>query len=160
MTGIRAAEHSDLRLLLQLFEESGLETYLAAGVSEAAAVRFLARRDWLKHWQERLAEPLSTAYLAFADGEAAGTGFLRVQGQVALLGGLYARHKRQGIGSALLEARLDRAVQLGAEEAELITAANNQAMLALAEAFGFTAEQEIFSSHFPAIPWLRLRRPL
>jgi GNAT superfamily N-acetyltransferase len=160
MVELEKASEAELHQVMELFEETGHKIYLDAGATPEEVVAFLARRDWAEFWKERIIDPQGAAFLAKEEGKPLGMGFIWVKEEVASFGGLYVRRRREGIGSLLMEARLDIALKLGATSARLDTASNNIGMLALARKFSFEAEQRVISPHFSGVSWLRLRRPL
>jgi len=135
-----------------------------AGVDEAVAIHNLiavagARAyanwgeqtfaEWLQSMyspekiEERLRNPDIETYRIGSKETPLATANLTMDGDVAVLGGLYCRNERVGLGTVLLQHRLDRARDLGAKLARAIPIAPNKPAISFLHKHGFHIERQV-----------------
>ena len=119
----------------------------AARPSDKRAIRAICARIWGAHdyvvdvFDEWVRDRRGRLWVAVVDDDVVGIAKLSIDGDEAWLHGLRVdpRHRRQGIATALLRHRLDRARRLGARVARLDTERRNTAVKRMMRRHRFSA---------------------
>ncbi len=132
---IRRATDDDIPDLLDLWEALAAEQMIAAELPIDRAARSA-------RWKETFLNTSDAVFFVVRDGSALfGAGGLDGGRGLFTLGmGVDPRHRRGGVGSALLQACIDWARERGAHKIALQVWPQNAAAIALYEKFGFVRE--------------------
>jgi len=142
--------------LHQLIRVAGHRAY--AVLSEAVFEEWLQSMYSVERISERIQDPNILIYRIGDKTAPWATASLTFEEDVAVFGGLYCRHERQGLGSALLKHRLAVARASSAQLARAIPLSENHASISLLQKHGFTlAREENAGERYGADdPWAHL----
>lgn len=164
---LRHATIEDLDRVVAKLHEFAPAMLRRSGASEAQVDHWLLVNGERHRWRKRLTSPDATVIIAEDDrGVLVGMGYVQRAvdeegARFAQLGNLYVRRRRQGIGSAIMKARLEAARRLdGVRYAQIDVAATNEDMRRLAQSSGFTQGEAFEHSILDTIDFEHWHMPL
>jgi GNAT superfamily N-acetyltransferase len=155
---VRRATVQDVPALLALRDLAARAAYARLG--DKAVAHWLAARNTEAWLHQRLGHPHGVLHVAAHGDDLVGSGFVRFDGAQAFLGDLYVRTPGRGVGSRLLDVRLDLARSWGCASAWCLTFAVNTGALRFLHAHGFTISGMTESDVVPGAIMFRHERAL
>lgn len=161
---IREGRIDDLDRVTAKIHEFAPKMLRAVGANEEQVDEWLMLYVGRNRWRRRLTSSTAAVLIAERDDLIVGIGYLEAFEDIddvlaVRLGGLYVRYGGQGIGTAIMKARLRRARQLSADYVQLECAEANTVMRKLAERYHFQINGR-YKHQILGKPFLEYRRAL
>lgn len=136
VTTVRDMVPADVSEVAAMVRDVLTETWRNPATLSDVIVRNGSIDAWRRYLETR------QCFVALRDGQIVGAAWVFIADKTAHVGGAFARHRGEGIGRLLLDARLRHATELGCESAQATVAVGNVASRANLERAGLTLSND------------------